>query len=103
MFLVFLQAGETESAAIPQELTAKRFNFLSALKHVGQENHKANKPKPEIDWDSVAHKQIDLKTKEIMLTPTGLYAKIDKCVEECMQKGHSMYRDNCIAKHCDIY
>lgn len=106
MVLVFLQPGEIESEAIPQELTARRFNsLLSTLKHVGQKRsgHKASKPKPEINWDSVDYKQIDLKTKEIMLTPTELYAQIDKCVEECMQKRPSMYRDNCIAKHCDIY
>ena len=61
------------------------------------------KTKPKIDWDTQSYKQMNIKTKEINLTPAQLYAKIDKCVEECMHNRHSTYRDNCIAKHCDIY
>ena len=61
---------------------------------------------PELDWNHIKFKEVTPDFKEISLTSKELYEKIEKCVNECMKdpkKGGFGGRDNCVAKHCDIY
>ena len=100
IILLSFQPGKIETLAKANN----KFAFLGVFKHsVHHKEEESMKTKPKIDWDTQSYKQMNIKTKEINLTPAQLYAKIDKCVEECMHNRHSTYRDNCIAKHCDIY
>jgi len=60
---------------------------------------------PELDWDHIKFKEVSPSFKELRLTPKELYEKIEKCVDECLKdpKRGKLGRDNCVAKHCDIY
>jgi hypothetical protein len=60
---------------------------------------------PELDWNTIKHETLDIKTKEIEMTPKQLYAKIEECVKKCQKIVNSNItsRDQCIAKTCDIY
>ncbi len=60
---------------------------------------------PELDWDHIKFKELTPEFKEISLTPAEIYEKIERCVDECLKdpKRGELGRDNCVAKHCDIY
>ncbi|CAF0734695.1 unnamed protein product [Brachionus calyciflorus] len=60
---------------------------------------------PDEDWNSLKFDEIELDTSEIGIKPDDLYLKIKECVQKCMKEVNSdrSYRDNCIAKMCDIY
>jgi hypothetical protein len=61
---------------------------------------------PEIDWNAITSKKIiKLKMKEIEIDEKELFQKVKECVKKCMEKSRPdrLYRDNCIAKFCDIY
>ncbi|RNA09062.1 hypothetical protein BpHYR1_048278 [Brachionus plicatilis] len=58
---------------------------------------------PEPDWANF--KEIKIDTKEVEMNPSDLYSKIEDCIKKCMKEVNSdkSYRDNCVAKMCDIY
>lgn len=60
---------------------------------------------PEPDWNSLNFNEIKIDTKEIEMKPNELYSEIEDCVQKCMKEVDSdkSYRDNCLAKMCDVY
>ena len=60
---------------------------------------------PELDWNTIKYKTLEVKTKEIEMTPKELYAKIEECIAKCQKQVNSNItsRDQCIARICDIY
>ena len=72
----------------------KRFLFSNDVKEL-----------PELDWNTIKYETLDIKAKEIEMTPKQLYAKIEECVKKCQKIVNSNItsRDQCIAKTCDIY
>jgi hypothetical protein len=83
-------------------VTVKRqfFNLFASM--MGEEQTEL----PEINWDNVASKKIvKIKMRELELNEKELFQKVEECVKKCMEKSNPdrSYRDNCIAKFCDIY
>ena len=60
---------------------------------------------PELDWNTIKYKTLEIKAKEIKMTPKQLYAKIEECIKKCQKTINSNItsRDQCIAQTCDIY
>ena len=58
---------------------------------------------PDVDWNTLNFKVKEFKTKEISLSPTDLFAKINKCVQLCKESHSKSLRDNCVSQKCDIY
>jgi hypothetical protein len=61
---------------------------------------------PEVDWETVKSKKIyKLKTKELEMNENQMTKKVEECVKKCLEKINpdKSYRDNCLAKFCDIY
>lgn len=60
---------------------------------------------PEPDWNSFNFEEIKIDAKETEIKPSDLYSQIEDCVQKCMKEVNSdkSYRDNCLAKMCDVY
>lgn len=90
----FLFCFETIYAASIQN--NKRFLFS---------NDQTVNEQPEPEWNTLNFKEIKYETNEFELKPKDLYQRIEECVKKCLSlvNPDKSYRDQCIAKQCDIY
>lgn len=92
-----------QSQAAPANVHKKR-DLESFLESMLRPDAEEEPQEPELDWDTIKFEEITLNTKELDLQPSQLYAKVLECVKNCMQNlPKNSYRDNCIAKTCEIY
>ena len=95
--LLVLIANCSNAATINSDaLNERRFLFSSDVEEVEQ---------PELDWNTIKYKTINVNVNEIEMTPAELYAKVQECIKKCQKtiKSDFSARDQCIAKTCDIY
>ncbi len=91
----------TINFSIDASFTEKR-QFLNLFASImGEEQSEL----PEIDWRTIIKKSVKLKVKEFEIDEKILFQKVEECVKKCLEKSNPdrLYRDNCIAKLCDIY
>ena len=104
-FTLLVISLNVESASIEKR---QLINVLQSLFGGGSQVESSTLPEP--DWNSLNYKELNPETKEKSILPNELYAKIEECVKKCLdQKNKSntrfsfSFRDNCVAKFCDIY
>lgn len=88
--------GTVISSPIDNELNKRFFGLMNDQPQIDE---------PEPDWNASNYKEIKIDAKEIEMKPNELYSKIEDCIQKCMSEVNSdkSYRDNCVAKICDIY
>ena len=102
-FLLTITANVYSNAA-PLEFNEINLNALNLKRFLfSQDTEEVEKP--ELDWNTIKYKTIDINTKEIEMAPKEFYKKVQDCIEKCQKTVNSdLYaRDQCIAKTCDIY
>lgn len=86
------------------EATPVKFNMLKLINHMYGLGNETVTEMPELDWDTIDYREVTLKTNELEMSSKQLYEQVEECVKICMKnRKQSHRRDNCIAKHCDIY
>lgn len=101
IFLIFVTI-----LCMKSQLDAKpaKFDMTKLINHWYGMGNETETEIPPLDWDTIDYREVTLNTNEIRMTPDQLYEKIEECVKICMKnRKQSHRRDNCIAKHCEIY
>jgi hypothetical protein len=86
-----------------QQSFGEKRNFLTNLLHSKQSKHKDLTPEPQ--WETLKHKEIQIKTKETGMKSSEMYSKVLECVQKCLKQRQfkSSFRDNCVRETCSIY
>jgi hypothetical protein len=96
--IFFYQCQAFPSSGLPD--FNKMFNKLIGISDPNDVTNEANEPA----WSSLKIKQISPSFKEEMFNSNELFARIEKCIANCLSKNkHSVWRGNCLAVECDIY
>jgi len=107
-FTLLLISFNVESASI--ETKRQLLSVLQSLFGGGSQVESSTLPEP--DWSSLNYKELNPETKEKNISPEELYAKVEECVKKCLDQKNNKsntklfsfsFRDNCVAKFCDIY
>ena len=98
LFLIGLFCSQSQLEAVP--LNTSIDDMIKSMLGISETNIY---DVPDVDWNTLNFKVKEFKTKEINLSSTDLFAKINKCVQLCKQSHSLSLRDNCVSQKCDIY